>query len=382
MKVIGNRLVIVNQDVGYLFVDLANAGLRQYDEVTLITGSVVELGSRLDERVKVRPMVRYRRRSVVSRLISWLIGFVQLVWMLRWHYRADEILVSSNPPLNTLLSLLLPNKVGLYVLDLYPEALHKTGMLSVRNPIVRVWARLNRLAYGRFSSVWALTPSMKTVVEQQYNVKVRFAPAWASELVDDVDRSFLDRERVADSWVVLYSGNLGREHEIECLLDCAARLSDCSGLLFVIAGDGWSRARLRDRIIREHLSNVRLMGKLPGTEFSTLLSHARIGVVSQSLRTADVCIPSKTFNLLASGLPILGIGKIDSDFGHLIGSTGSGKVFFPNQIGDMSSFVRSCWQDEEIRRGFELRSLRAADAFKRSNADCVMRQFVAGDSDG
>src|SRR6056297_1867509 len=107
-----NKLVIVNQDVGYLFVDLANVALKHYDEVVLLSGSVVELGSRLDERVKIHPMVRYRRKSVLSRFTSWLLGFLQVAWLLRTRFHGYEVVVASNPPLNTLLPLLVRNKIG------------------------------------------------------------------------------------------------------------------------------------------------------------------------------------------------------------------------------------------------------------------------------
>ena len=380
MNTRNKKLVIVNQDVGYLFVDLANAALEHYDEVVLVSGSIVELGSRLDERVKTRSMVRYRRKSVLSRFTSWLLGFLQVAWLLRTRFTAHEAVVASNPPLNTLLPLLVRNKMGLYVLDMYPEALYKTGMVSSKSLVVRVWARFNAMAYRRFSAIWALTPSMKTAIEQEYQVEVGFAPAWASALDADLDRSFLDRVGLTDAWIVLYSGNLGREHEVEALLDCAAKLSDREDLVFVIAGEGWKKKMLEERVATERLTNVRLLPKLPGAEFSALIGHARIGVVTQSLRTADVCIPSKTFNLLASGLPILGIGKPDSDFGALIDGTGSGQVFRPDKVDEMSRFVSSCWENETVWQNYRQRARTAAESFTRSNAEQLVDQFAMGDS--
>ena len=371
------RLVIVNQDAGYLFVDLANAALGQYDEVCLLCGTVVELGSRLDERVLVRRIVRYKRDSLFTRFLSWIAGFMNIVWVLRTRFREHEVIASSNPPLNTLLPLLIRNKIGLYVLDLYPEALDKTGMVSERNVIVSVWARLNRLAYPRFQKVWSLTPSMRIAIEGSYNIAVDLMPAWSTEMDECEDETLLDRERIRDAWVVLYSGNLGREHEVERLLGSAARLVHCKGLLFVIAGEGWKKAMIRDRVANEKLGNVRLLGKMSAPEFSTLLRHAKIGVVTQSFRTADVCIPSKTFNLLASGLPILGIGKPDSDFGELISSSKSGKVFHPDEEGEMSEFLEACWRNEPFRLELRNEALEIAGAFTKKNAESLVESFKA-----
>ena len=369
------KLVIVNQDVGYLFVDLANAALEHYDEVVLVSGSIVELGSRLDKRVQIRSMVRYRRKSVLSRFTSWVLGFLQVVWLLRTRFHAHEAVVASNPPLNTLLPLLVRNKMGLYVLDMYPEALYKTGMVSSKSLVVRAWKRLNRVAYRRFNAIWALTPSMKTAIEQEYNVETEFVPAWASNMDAGQDKSFLERVGLTHAWVVLYSGNLGREHDVETLLDCAEALTDHDDVLFVIAGQGWKRAAIEQRVRQNQLDNVRLLPKLPATEFTTLLRHAQIGVVSQSLRTADVCIPSKTFNLLAVGLPILGIGKPDSDFGRLVIGRSAGRVFTPVEVDPIVQFLMACRRDAAYRQRMAENALSTSHDFTRLNAENLVKQF-------
>lgn len=369
------KLVIVNQDVGYLFIDLANRALEQYDDVVLVSGSVIELGTSLDPRVKVVRVTRYRRSSMLARLVTWVIGVLQILVLLSTRFRRHDVILSSNPPLNSLLSLLVGNKMGLFVLDLYPEALHKTGMVSERSIIVRLWGRLNASAYRRFRVIWALTPSMKTAIEE-YGVHVTHAPAWASDFANDLDPDFLEQERLKDAWIVLYSGNLGREHELECLLDCAAGLADHDSLLFVIAGEGWKKKTLQERIAVEGLKNVRLLSKLPAPAFTSLLRHSRIGVVTQSARTADICIPSKTFNLLASGLPILGIGQPDSDFGILINGSASGRVFLPEQTSEMIQFISACWNDDSAMQQLRQNSQETAHTFTKQNAAVMIDQFV------
>jgi len=371
-----NKLVILNQDVGYLFVDLANAALDHYDEVVLLTGSVVELGSQLDGRVVVRKIFRYQRRSVYSRLKSWLLGFFQVLWLLATRYRQHDVLVATNPPLNGLLPMLVSNRMGLYVLDLYPEALHTTGLVSPKNAIFRVWGWLNRLSYRRFSAIWVLTPSMRESVEKHYQVSVRLGPAWAAEVIANSDEDFLDNEKLSGRWIVLYSGNMGREHDVEVLLDCAAKLRDCEGLTFVIAGEGWKKEMIEDRISVENLSNVRLLPKLPAGQFSALLMAAKVGVVTQSSRTADVCIPSKTFNLLSYGLPIMGIGEPDSDFGRLVENNGAGRVFKKQQAAEIAEFLRLNWQDDAELSGLRNHAADTAKSFTKANADRLVEEFT------
>ena len=376
MKPFRKKLVIVNQDVGYLFIDLANAALGHYDQVVLISGSIVELGSGLDDRVETQSMIRYRRHSVVSRFFSWILGTLHVAWLLSTRYRRHDVLAASNPPLNSLLPLIIRNRIGLYVLDLYPEALYQTGMLAKKSPVVRSWSRLNKWAYRRLDTIWALTPSMRSMIERHYGVEVGFAPAWASQMQDKPDRTVVEKLGLAGRWVVLYSGNLGREHDVEVLLECASKLRAHDQILFVIAGEGWKKKVLAERADLEALANVMLLPKMPSGEFASLLSEAKVGVVTQSLRTADVCIPSKTFNLLSVGVPILGIGNPDSDFGDLINTSGSGRVFKPDQVDEICQFILSCWDDEEFLHGLQCRARLSAGSFTSKNAMRLVEEFV------
>ncbi len=370
------RLLIVNQTVGYLYVDLANAALEHYAEVCLLTGSLVELGSRLDPRITVRKIARYRKGSVLGRLWSWMISFVQIVVLIRLRYRHYDIIAASNPPLSTWLPLFSPNRIGLHVLDLYPEALYKTEMVSAGNLIVRIWARINRATYPRFTSIWALTPSMTRMIGEKYDCRVTHVPAWASRLASPQASDYLKRLGLLNKWIVLYSGNLGREHDIEALVECAAKLQECEGLVFVIAGQGWKREALERTVKERQLGNVCLLPKLAEDDFSALLNHARLGVVTQSLRTADVCIPSKTFNLLSAGLPILGIGDPESDFGYLVRDHKVGAVYKPHDTVGMGQFITSCWQDPKIGRALRMQVATAAAQFTTENARRIVQSFV------
>lgn len=376
MKQQRKRLVIVNQDVGYLFVDLANAALQQYDEVVLMSGSIVELGSHLDKRIQVCSMLRYRRNSVFSRFASWVLGAAQIALLLITRYRRYDVLASSNPPLNSLLPLVVGNRIGLYVLDLYPEALNETGMVRKNSLLVKLWRKLNACAYRRFDFIWTLTPSMRRVLKQNYAINAGFVPAWAGQMHRHKDSAVITKLGLTDRWMVLYSGNLGREHDVEVLLECASALQSQRKIAFVIAGEGWKKDLIVQRAAKEKLDNVMVLPKLPAGEFSALLAHAKIGVVTQSLRTAGVCIPSKTFNLLSTGLPVLGIGNPESDFGQLINAGGSGKVFNPDRVNEIIQFILSCASDESVRQAFRQRAIESAEAFTPRNAQRLVDELA------
>lgn len=377
------QLVIVNQDTGYLFVDVANAALEEYDEVTLLAGSVVELGTKLNSAITVRKIPRYRRTSIRSRLLSWIIGFTVIFFLIYFRHRKSDLLLSSNPPLNLLLPLLMPRRrFFFYALDLYPEALHKTGIVSPNNIIVKAWGRLNAKAYKNCSHIWALTPSMQALITDTYDVPASHASAWSCSLSTEADFSILLDHGLVDSWIVLYSGNLGKEHELNILLDSAAELLSLQGLTFVIAGEGWQKQSLLKRVSADGLSNVQLLPKLCANKYMGLLKSAKLAVVSQSLRTSDICIPSKTFNILAAGVPVLGIGAPSSDFGKMINDLQSGHVFSPKDKKEMISFLLNCFHDDKLIQRLRKNAERAGKDYDKDNARKLLRAMMETQSNG
>ena len=59
-----------------------------------------------------------------------------------------------------------------------------------------------------------------------------------------------------DRFVVGYSGNLGRAHELGILLDAADRLRHRLEIVFLIIGEGNQKENLQTEVTRRGLANV------------------------------------------------------------------------------------------------------------------------------
>ena len=72
------KIVFINQDSGYLMIDIVNAHVAKGYECVLITGRLVERNSKLSESVKVKRIIAYNRSSTFRRLFTWSFGFLQI----------------------------------------------------------------------------------------------------------------------------------------------------------------------------------------------------------------------------------------------------------------------------------------------------------------
>lgn len=118
------------------------------------------------------------------------------------------------------------------------------------------------------------------------------------------DGSAYRREwQLGDRHVALYSGNIARKQGIEIVIDAARCLRHRDDIVFVICGEGPNRAHLAD--LAADLPNVRLQPLQPAERLADLLALASIHLLPQIAGAADLVLPSKLANMLASGRPVV-----------------------------------------------------------------------------
>jgi len=367
------RLVISNQWCAYLWIDIANHAVTIYDEVVLLTGQISELNTPLSKSVSVEFIPPYVRRSLLTRWVSWLRGFVSVVWRLRTQYRNYEVLLSTNPPLATWVPLFVPNKCSLYVMDLYPEALLMTGMVAKRNPAYWIWRKMNKAAYQRFARTWVITHGMKDALEKLQAPRIDVIPLWSANTTkpadtDIAENAFLVRHNLSGKFLVVYSGNLGKEHDIEVLIEVAKRLRRRESIQFLIIGQGWKYDEIQKEVKNSELGNVLMLPFQDAATFQLVLAAAGLGVVAQSERTASVCIPSKTMNLLASEIPILAIASLESELAKLIANHKCGITVCPEQPDAAADFIYRLANEPGLVGMYRRAAKEAARHFSADNA--------------
>jgi glycosyltransferase involved in cell wall biosynthesis len=117
---------------------------------------------------------------------------------------------------------------------------------------------------------------------------------------------------------VLYSGNLGRFQDFDTLLDAAERLGAESHIEFRILGQGARQGDLRREIDRRRLTNVTLEDFKDEEAFREELRHAHLGVVTLEPELEGIGVPSKTYNLLAAGVPLCAVMGGSSEVAQII----------------------------------------------------------------
>jgi len=375
------KIVLVNQDSGYMTIDLANAFAEEYDEVVLMAGIIVMMNSELNPKVKIRKIKNYNRKSSITRAISWIIGTLQVFFFLKTRYRKHELFFSSNPPTLIFNLLFLRRPFSLIVWDLYPDALITGQFTKSDNTLVKLWSKINRKVLPKAGSIITLTKGMKKSLVNYVNEDlVHIIPAWSSGFIlpgyKNKTNPFIEKYQLESKFVILYSGNLGKEHEVETLVNLAEKLRGNPEFIILIVGRGWKYEILEADIKRKALENCKLLPKQTVELFQASLAATSLGVVSLSQATASVSIPSKTYNLLAAGKPILCIGGENSDLADLLENTETGAAFSSSKLNEMNDFVLSLQQNPEIYSKYCNNAINTSENFTSANAARIVRTHL------
>lgn len=224
--------------------------------------------------------------------------------------RADVIVCLTSPPL----LLVVANGLRLrhrgarlvhWAMDLYPEVAVALGDLRETSALNRFCAAAMAAAYRRCDLVVALDEEMSARIGETKGPK-RVQPPWPPES-GGWSPPAPSPPDVPFEW--LYSGNLGRAHEWETLLEAQAMLEDKSlEIDLVFQGDGTEFSKAHARAAELGLKRCRWRPYAVSERLIPTLLAAGALIVTQRPETAGCLWPSKLALVRLLDRPILWIG--------------------------------------------------------------------------
>lgn len=367
------KAVLINQSTGYLMIDIVNAYADQYKKVVLITGNIEKIERDIDKKVKVVHIISYNRTSAMKRTITWLWGTVQIFFKLLFNYWDYEIIYVTNPPMSYLLSIVFRRPFSIIIYDIYPDALKNIGV-SEKNFLSRVWAALNKILFKRAKKIITLSDGMANMISTNYNCdkKVIVIPNWsASELFIPrlkKENFFVSRHNLEDKFVVMYSGNIGYTHNIEIIIEVAKILKDHKEICFYFIGEGKKKELLISRVKEYGLTSCYFLTWQSKEILPYSLASADLALITLNEETAILSVPSKTYNLLAVGVPLMCIATKESELNSLVLKYKNGRCFNKDDVNEMAMYIMELQMNKELKSVLSENSLKASTNFSYINA--------------
>ena len=365
------KIIIINQSVGYLTIDIVNEFAQNYKKVVLIYGNKNGLDGILHDNVIKEKIITYNKKTIFKRIFSWIFGTIQIFFKLL-KYNKYEILYVTNPPISYFFARFLRQPYSVLVYDIYPDALNNIGV-SNESVIYKLWAKWNKKCYKKSKFIFTLSEGMRDVLKKYVSEeKIKIIPAWSNskniKVVSKEENFFIKTHKLEGMFIVLYSGNIGYTHNVEVIIEIAQKMKDYSDILFLIIGEGGKKKKIQDAVGLLNLSNCRFFDYQTEDVYPHSISSGDIGVVTINEKTAKLSVPSKTFNLMCAGIPILGITPNDSDLNRLTEKYKNGACFEKKQIDEMVDFILNVKNDVILKSDLQKASLQAMKDFTSKNA--------------
>lgn len=278
-----------------------------------------------------------------------------IAYLMRHAREHNVLLVTTAPPflpvIGYLANLFLGSAYVCLLYDLYPDIAVELEVVKAHHPIAKLWRWVNCQVWRRSSGIIVLSDSMKQrIIEHCPEVKDKISVihSWANDEqivpIAKRDNWFAKEHELTENFVVLYSGNMGRCHDIDTLFKAAYQLRD-EPILFVCIGGGAKRAGLMEAVKTSGLKNFRF---LPYQEKKVLpysLTASDLSLVSVAPGMESLVAPSKLYPAMAAGRPIAAICPPNSYLGPLLEAAQGGATFDNDEAEELANYIRELSQN-------------------------------------
>jgi len=287
------------------------------------------------------------RKTLFRRLLNYgTFSFTALLGGL--FSRKPDVIISSSPPLPLGISAFVLSRYWqvpwlLRVEDLFPDLLLSMGLLKP-SLIMKSLYLMEKFLYIKASHIAVISEGFKNNLTNKgvSEAKLSVIPVWADpdQIIPMIKENALCHElKLVGRLIILYSGNIGLTSSLDDLLAAAKKLETNLKIIFLISGEGVRKKALLQAVEKMQLTNVRLIPYQPRNRYGELLALADISVVTLNQASSTNSLPGKTFNIMASGRPILAITDPQSELGKVIEQFECGIVVPEGQAEELADKI-------------------------------------------
>jgi colanic acid biosynthesis glycosyl transferase WcaI len=259
--------------------------------------------------------------------------------------------------------------------DLYPDVLVMAGLLKSGSILTRTIRGMNALMFRALDAVITIGRDTEQLLLRYPGVmpdKLRFIPNWATltPAVRPIAPDNPYRRSQTARFIVGLSGNLGFTHDPVIVFEAARLLRDDPGIHFLLSGWGIGFDRLKEMQSQAALPNVSLVDRVADEELEAFLAAADIWLIPYRRNVAGISVPSRFYNLLAVGRPVLIVSERDAEAALTVTEHDVGWVVTPGDAEELARTIRLAASSEDPARGE-----RAAAIARRFNFAGAMASY-------
>jgi colanic acid biosynthesis glycosyl transferase WcaI len=299
---------------------------------------------------------RFGRKGLIGRALDYLAMYFLFAAALRRLARSgDFVIAKTDPPMLSVALAPVAKLRGAHLInwlqDLYPEVALGLGMRMLA-PIAPFLIALRQKSLEGAACNVAIGERMRERLENSGidSKLIEVIPNWCNDeqiTPKPVEQNYLRNDWGLDKkFVVGYSGNLGRAHDCDTIINAAERLRDENDIVFLFIGGGHLTKYLKTEVERLNLNQNFLFKPYQSIDsLSTSLGTPNIHWISLLPAMEGLIVPSKFYGIVAAGRATLMIGDPEGELGALIAQEGCGITIPPGADKELADAILSLKQD-------------------------------------
>ncbi|MCE0497062.1 MAG: glycosyltransferase [Methylacidiphilales bacterium] len=315
------------------------------------TGRILaELGAELEKRghvvrVLVTGASYGKPRRGLGRLLQEGLSHLILLCRSLGHPKVDAVISMTSPACLAVTAGIAAKmhraKHFHWVMDVYPDVGVRLGELK-DGTLAHLLSVLIRRAYRGASQVITLDEDMRDYLREVYGIDSVVIGPFPPEVIWP---SIKNGQKTNRCW--LYSGNFGRAHEIQVLLQIQKKLEDRRVQAdLILQGQGPQFLPSQDAAANLGLLQVQWRAPVPLAKLGESLTQSEVLVVTRRMDMKGLLLPSKLTLAEISGRRILWIGDTDGKTAQRLSLERRHGVFAVDEAEAISAWLQGIFERE------------------------------------
>ena len=217
-----------------------------------------------------------------------------------------------------LLKLIKGIKYDLLVHDIFPENLVAIKKLKSTSFFYKIVKFLFDFSYSRADTCIVIGRDMGKIVKEKIGNKsnITIIPNWAED--DKVfplkknNTNMINKLNLQNKFVFQFAGNLGHAQGLKNILDAISLIRN-DNLHFLFIGSGAMESEIKHAASKSTIKNISVVGYQDRNKQNDFLNACDVALITLNEGMFGLGVPSKAYNIMAAGKPILIIADSDSE---------------------------------------------------------------------
>lgn len=307
--------------------------------------------------------------NIFKRLICYF-SFVFYSYFAGKNYcQKPDIIYMESPPLFLGYSLLKLSKYWnvpyiLNLSDLWPDAFITLGKLKKNSIQYKLMKNLEKKLYKNALGITCQTRGILNEVKKLFPQKEMELITNGVELKKFGKHLRNENLRKELGWdgkfVLVYTGLHGVSQGLDQIVKVAFNLKEKEDIFFSLIGDGPEKEKLISIAKSQNLKNIQFLPLQKRERIPEILASAEVAIIPLAVNFKEA-VPSKTYEAMASGLPLISISE--GEVSKLIKDHNMGLTVPPQDISSLKESIISLYENNDKRLAFGKNARKTAEAF-------------------